>query len=156
MERKTNKIKRIRGYALAMVFAGLIIMYLGVCFREITWLFGQFILLGLIPMVLAVIIYFWVGIISARGITGECPSCERRLRILGRVDDCSFCKEPLTREIELEGEEFSLDYNVQHRRDIFVAEKKQKEDRLLPVFFFLPYNTICIPDIVRKFPIGDG
>lgn len=129
MERKTNKIKRIRGYALVMVFAGLIIMYLGVFFREIPWLFGLFILIGFIPMLLSVVIYFWVGIISAKVITVQCPNCERPTRILGRVDYCYFCKEPLTVDRELEGEEFNLDYNVKHRRDKFVEEKKQKEDQ---------------------------
>ncbi|CAM4351252.1 DUF2614 family zinc ribbon-containing protein [Lacicoccus alkaliphilus] len=129
MERKTNKIKRIRGYALVMVFAGLIIMYLGVFFRETPWLFGLFILAGFIPLGFSVIIYFWVGMVSTRIITVECPNCERPTKFLGRVDYCYFCKEPLTIDKELEGEEFNLDYNVQHRRDAFVARKKQKEDQ---------------------------
>lgn len=129
MERKTNKIKRIRGYALAMVFAGLIIMYLGVFFRETQWLFGLFILAGFIPLALSVVIYFWVGMISTRIITVECPNCERPTKLLGRVDYCYFCKEPLTIDKELEGEAFNLDYNVKHRRDEFVARKKQKEDQ---------------------------
>ncbi len=129
MERKTNKIKRIRGYALAMVFAGLIIMYLGVFFRETQWLFGLFILPGFIPLALSVVIYFWVGMISTRIITVECPNCNRPTKLLGRVDYCYFCKEPLTIDKELEGEAFNLDYNVKHRRDKFVEQKKQKEDQ---------------------------
>jgi hypothetical protein len=129
MERKTNKIKRIRGYALAMVFAGLIIMYLGVFFRETQWLFGLFILAGFIPLALSVVIYFWVGMISTKIITVDCPNCERPTKLLGRVDYCYFCKEPLTIDKELEGEAFNLDYNVKHRRDKFVEEKKQKEDQ---------------------------
>ena len=129
MDRKTNKIKRIRGYALIMVFAGLIIMYLGVFFRETPWVLGLFILIGFIPLALSVVIYFWVGMLSTRIITVECPNCNRPTKFLGRVDYCYFCKEPLTIDKELEGEAFNLDYNVKHRRDKFVEEKKQKEDQ---------------------------
>jgi hypothetical protein len=123
--KKTNKIKRIRGYALALIFAGMIIMYLGVFFRETPWLFGLFILIGFLPMILSFVIYFWVGLISTRTITVQCPHCEGYTKILGKVDYCQHCKEPLTIDKNLEGKEFNIDYNVKHRRE---EMKKEAED----------------------------
>lgn len=128
----TNKIKRIRGYALIMLFAGLIVMYMGVFFVQIPWLFATFILLGIIPLLLSVAIYFWVGVVSTRTIVVTCPNCEKHTKILGHVDFCNHCNEPLTIDKSLEGEEFSRDYNVKHRREAKIEElkrnKKQAED----------------------------
>lgn len=125
--KKTNKIKRIRGYALALIFAGMIIMYLGVFFRETPWLFGLFIFIGFIPMILSFVIYFWVGLVSTRTITVQCPNCENYTKILGKVDYCQICKEPLTIDRDLEGETFNIDYNVDHRLEKFKEEKESKE-----------------------------
>ncbi|MFC3901273.1 DUF2614 family zinc ribbon-containing protein [Aliicoccus persicus] len=128
----TNKIKRIRGYALIMIFAGMIIMYMGVFFVQIPWLFAIFIILGIIPLILSVVIYFWVGIVSTRTLVVQCPNCEKHTKILGRVDYCIHCNEPLTIDKELEGQVFSRDFNVKHRREKILEEieqnKKQAED----------------------------
>ncbi|MFB9861605.1 DUF2614 family zinc ribbon-containing protein [Salinicoccus siamensis] len=125
MKKQGNKILRIRGYALALIFIGMIIMYAGVFFRTIPWLFGIFLFVGLLPILLSFAIYFWVGMISTRALTVQCPNCERHTKILGHVDFCQHCKEPLTVDKELEGEDFSLDYNVPHRREKAIEEKKQ-------------------------------
>ena len=122
MRKPGNKIMRIRGWALAMVFIGMAVMYLGIFFRETPWAMLIFLILGTIPILISFVIYFWVGMISARTVTVQCPNCEKYTKILGRVDYCQHCKEPLTLDKELEGEEFSLDYNVKHRR-----EKKRAE-----------------------------
>lgn len=121
----TNKIKRIRGYALIMMFAGLIIMYLGVFFYTNPIIFTVFLILGLIPVLLSGAIYFWIGLVSTRALVVQCPNCERHTRFLGSVDYCMYCNEPLTIEKELEGLEFSRDYNVKHRRDKKIEEVKQ-------------------------------
>ena len=130
--KSSNKIKRIRGYALIMIFAGMIIMYMGVFFVQIPWLFAIFIILGIIPLILSVVIYFWVGIISTRTLVVQCPNCEKHTKILGRVDYCTHCNEPLTIDKSLEGQEFSRDFNVKHRREKMLEEieenKKQAED----------------------------
>lgn len=131
MEKKRkpgNKIQRIRGYALALIFIGMIIMYLGVFFREHPIIFGIFLIIGLLPILLSFVIYFWVGMISSRTITVQCPNCEKHTKILGHVDFCQHCKEPLTVDRELEGESFSLDYNVKHRREKAIEEIEQEPD----------------------------
>lgn len=126
MKKKSNKIQRIRGYALALVFIGMIIMYLGVFFREYPIIFGLFLIVGLVPILLSFIIYFWVGMISTRTINVQCPKCEKYTKILGHVDFCQHCKEPLTIDKELEGQDFSLDYNVEHRRNEAIDEMKKE------------------------------
>jgi len=122
MKKKGNKIQRIRGYALALVFIGMGIMYLGVFFRESPIIFSIFLIVGLLPILLSFIIYFWVGMISTRTVTVQCPNCEKYTKILGHVDFCQHCKEPLTIDKALEGQDFSLDYNVEHRRNQAIDE----------------------------------
>ncbi|MCC4723502.1 YgzB family protein [Salinicoccus sp. RF5] len=129
MKKPGNKILRIRGYALALIFIGMGIMYLGVFFREYQWLFSIFLLIGLLPILLSFVIYFWVGLISTRAVTVQCPNCEKHTKILGHVDFCQHCKEPLTIDKELEGEEFSLDYNVEHRRKKAIDEKNAENEK---------------------------
>ncbi len=126
MKKKGNKIQRIRGYALALVFIGMGIMYLGVFFREYPIIFSLFLIVGLLPILLSFVIYFWVGMISTRTVTVQCPNCEKHTKILGHVDFCQHCKEPLTIDKELEGKEFSLDYNVDHRREEAIEESKEE------------------------------
>ena len=127
MRKPGNKIMRIRGWALAMVFIGMAVMYLGIFFRETPWAMLIFLILGTIPILISFVIYFWVVMISARTVTVQCPNCEKYTKILGRVDYCQHCKEPLTLDKELEGEEFSLDYNVKHRREKKIAELKEDQ-----------------------------
>ncbi|CAD2079437.1 DUF2614 family zinc ribbon-containing protein [Phocicoccus pinnipedialis] len=122
-----NKILRIRGYALAMIFAGMIIMYLGIFFREIPWLMLLFLILGVIPILLSFVVYFWIGMISARAIMVECPNCGGYTKILGTVDYCQHCKEPLTLDKALEGEVFDNDMNVKHRREKIKEELLNKK-----------------------------
>ncbi|WP_031546724.1 DUF2614 family zinc ribbon-containing protein [Salinicoccus luteus] len=129
MKKPGNKILRIRGYALALIFIGMGTMYLGVFFREYQWVFSIFLLIGLLPILLSFVIYFWVGLISTRAVTVQCPNCEKHTKILGHVDFCQHCKEPLTIDKELEGEEFSLDYNVEHRRKKAIEEKESEQKK---------------------------
>jgi len=122
-----NKILRIRGYALAMIFVGMIIMYLGIFFRETAWLMLIFLVIGIIPILLSFVIYFWIGMISARAVTVECPNCGGYTKILGTVDYCQHCKEPLTLDKDLEGEVFDNDMNVKHRREKIKQKLENKK-----------------------------
>ncbi|MCY9134703.1 YgzB family protein, partial [Bacillus atrophaeus] len=40
-----------------------------------------------------------------------CPACEKETKILGRVDMCMHCREPLTLDKNLEGKAFDESYN---------------------------------------------
>jgi len=86
-------------------------MYIGLFFRETEWLMLSFMILGVLAIGLSTVIYFWIGMLSTRAVPVECPSCGKQTKMLGRVDACMFCKEPLTLDRELEGKEFDEKYN---------------------------------------------
>ncbi|QHS24321.1 YgzB family protein [Virgibacillus sp. MSP4-1] len=106
-----SKINKIRGFALGLIFAGMILMYIGLYFKETEWLMVTFMILGVIGIVLSTVVYFWIGMLSTRAVPVTCPSCEKQTKMLGRVDACMFCKQPLTLDKNLEGKEFDERYN---------------------------------------------
>jgi hypothetical protein len=112
MARKyTSKINKIRTFALSLIFIGFIIMYFGVFFRTNMWVMTIFMMLGMISIIASTVVYFWIGMLSTKAVQVICPSCEKPTKILGRVDMCMHCKEPLTLDKDLEGKEFNEDYN---------------------------------------------
>jgi ABC-type multidrug transport system permease subunit len=112
MARKyTSKINKIRTFALSLVFLGFIIMYLGVFFRTNMWVMTIFMMLGMLSIIASTVVYFWIGMLSTKAVQVVCPSCGKPTKILGRVDMCMNCKEPLTLDKDLEGKEFDEDYN---------------------------------------------
>lgn len=119
----TSKINKIRGFALALIFAGMIVMYGGILTKNIPWLMGTFFVLGLLLILFSTLVYFWIGMLSTKAVPIICPSCERPTKMLGRVDACMYCKQPLTLDRELEGLEFDEKYNTRAYR------RKQKEER---------------------------
>lgn len=117
MEKKyTSKINKIRTFALSLIFVGFIIMYFGIFFREHMWLMTIFMLLGLLFIIASTIVYFWIGMLSTRAVQVVCPSCGKITKMLGRVDMCMYCREPLTLDKELEGKEFDERYNRKSRK----------------------------------------
>ncbi|TMW70516.1 YgzB family protein [Alteribacter natronophilus] len=108
----TNKINRIRTFALVLVFAGIIIMYLGIFFQTNAMLMTVFMLLGFLAIIGSTVTYFWIGMLSTKTVQVVCPNCERHTKVLGRVDACMYCDEPLTLDKSLEGKEFDESYNA--------------------------------------------
>ncbi|UOQ48812.1 YgzB family protein [Gracilibacillus caseinilyticus] len=111
-----NKINRIRTFALSLVFIGFIIMYVGLLFKDIQWLMLVFMILGTLSVVFSSVVYFWIGLLSTRAVQIICPSCEKPTKMLGRVDACMHCRQPLTMDKNLEGKEFDESYNKKKRR----------------------------------------
>ncbi len=70
-----------------------------------------FIILGMIAIVFSTVVYFWIGLLSTRAVPIICPTCEKPTKMLGRVDACMHCKQPLTLDKSLEGKEFDESYN---------------------------------------------
>lgn len=70
-----------------------------------------FFILGLLMIFLSLIVYLWIGTLSLRAVPIVCPNCEKPTKMLGRVDACMHCKQPLTLDKNLEGEEFDEKYN---------------------------------------------
>ncbi|UCZ54132.1 YgzB family protein [Bacillus shivajii] len=108
----SNKINKIRTFALVLVFAGIVIMYLGLLFLQSSQLIMTlFMLLGFLAIIASTVVYFWIGMLSSKTVQVQCPSCEKYTKMLGRVDACMYCNEPLTLDKSLEGKEFDENYN---------------------------------------------
>ncbi|HLS35533.1 MAG TPA: YgzB family protein [Bacillota bacterium] len=106
-----SRINKIRGFALALIFIGFFVMYGGLLARKIQWLMLVLFALGLLFIVASTIVYFWIGMLSVKAVPIICPSCEKQTKMLGKVDACMHCKQPLTLDKELEGKPFDEKYN---------------------------------------------
>lgn len=122
----SSKINKIRSFALILLFAGMIIMYGGIFFRNIQWLSFVFFGLGILFIVFSTVVYFWIGLLSTRAVPIICPSCEKPTKMLGIVDACMHCKQPLTLDESLEGKEFDEKYNSPEYRRKLKKEIKSK------------------------------
>lgn len=111
MKKRGNKINRARNIALLLVFAGIAVMYLGMLSKQIGWLMVIFMLLGFMMVISSSILYFIIGLASTKATVVTCPNCEKETKLLGRVDLCMNCDEPLTIDKSLEGKEFDEAYN---------------------------------------------
>ena len=111
MAKYSSKISKIRTFALSLVFIGFIIMYVGIFFRSSILLMSVFMILGVLSILLSTAVYFWIGMLSTKAVQVVCPNCEKPTKILGRVDMCMHCREPLTLDKNLEGKEFNESYN---------------------------------------------
>ncbi|WP_017728936.1 YgzB family protein [Halalkalibacterium ligniniphilum] len=112
----SNKINKIRTFALALVFVGILIMYVGIFFRSKPIVMTIAMLLGFLFIIASTVTYFWIGMLSTKTVQVICPGCERPTKILGRVDACMHCDEPLTLDPSLEGKEFDEKYNRKNQK----------------------------------------
>jgi len=120
----SSKINKIRTFALSLIFIGIFIMYGGILAKKIPWLMFTFMIIGVIFVLMSTVVYLWIGMLSTRAVQIVCPSCEKPTKMLGRVDACMHCKQPLTLDKALEGKEFDEKYNsAKYRREL----KKQNE-----------------------------
>lgn len=111
MAKYSSKINKIRTFALSLIFIGFIVMYGGIFFRSSPVIMTLFMILGLLFIIASTVVYFWIGMLSTKTVQVICPNCEKITKILGRVDMCMYCNEPLTLDKELEGMEFDEKYN---------------------------------------------
>ncbi|AIC93820.1 YgzB family protein [Shouchella lehensis] len=108
----SNKINKIRTFALSLVFIGILIMYIGIFFRDYPVVMVIAMILGLLAVIGSTVVYFFIGMLSTRAVPVICPSCEKPTKVLGRVDACMHCDQPLTMDRSLEGREFDETYNA--------------------------------------------
>lgn len=111
MAKYSSKINKIRTFALSLIFIGFVVMYGGIFFRNSPLLMTSFMLLGLLFIIASTIVYFWIGMLSTKTVQVICPSCGKATKVLGRVDMCMYCNEPLTLDPNLTGKEFDEKYN---------------------------------------------
>ncbi|MBM7634836.1 DUF2614 family zinc ribbon-containing protein [Geomicrobium sediminis] len=106
------KINRIRTFALALIFIGIFIMYIAIfVFSENPILMSFAMIIGFLSVLSSALVYLWIGMQSMKTVQVICPSCEGATKILGRVDACMHCNEPLTIDKALEGKELDARYN---------------------------------------------
>ncbi|OLN21340.1 hypothetical protein BTO30_15375 [Domibacillus antri] len=113
----SSKINKIRTFALSLIFIGFVVMYGGIFFRENFLVMTIFMLLGLLCIIASTVVYFWIGMLSTKAVQVVCPNCGKPTKILGRVDMCMHCSEPLTLDRTLEGKEFDEKYNQKKNMD---------------------------------------
>lgn len=122
----SSKINKIRSFALILLFGGILIMYGGILTKSTPWLMFTFFGLGVVFVILSTFVYFWIGLLSTRAVPIVCPSCEKPTKMLGVVDACMHCKQPLTLEESLEGKDFDEKYNSPAYRKKLRAEKAEQ------------------------------
>jgi hypothetical protein len=111
MAKYSSKINKIRTFALSLIFIGFIVMYAGIFFRNSPVIMIIFMLLGLLFIIASTVVYFWIGMLSTKTVQVVCPNCGKQTKVLGRVDICMYCNEPLTLDRDLEGKDFDESYN---------------------------------------------
>ena len=112
LKKYNSKINKIRSFALSLIFIGFVVMYGGIFFRDNPILVILFMGVGLLCVIGSTVVYAWIGLLSTRAVQVECPECGKWTKILGRVDICMYCNEPLTLDPSLEGKEFDQSYNT--------------------------------------------
>lgn len=121
----SSKINKIRSFALILIFVGIVFMYGGLFAKKIEWLMLLLFLIGFLFIILSTVVYFWIGMLSTKAIPIMCPNCDKPTKMLGRVDACMHCKQPLTLDKDLEGKEFDEKYNTRrYRREAKAAKEK--------------------------------
>ena len=122
----SSKINKIRTFALSLIFIGILVMYVGILVKKIPWLMFTFFSIGVLFVLLSTVVYLWIGLLSTRAVHIICPSCEKPTKMLGRVDACMHCKQPLTMDKELEGKEFDEKYNsAKYRKQLKHEQNEQ-------------------------------
>ena len=72
-------------------------------------------MIGFLAVISSTVVYFFIGMLSTRAVPVECPSCGKHTKVLGRVDACMHCNQPLTVDKDLEGLDFDEKYNENHK-----------------------------------------
>jgi hypothetical protein len=116
MVKYSSKINKIRSFALSLIFIGFFVMYGGIFFRNSPLIMTIFMLFGLLFIIASTVVYFWIGMLSTKTIQVTCPSCGKHTKMLGKVDMCMYCREPLTLDPNLVGKEFDESYNKKPKK----------------------------------------
>jgi hypothetical protein len=115
MAKYSSKINKIRTFALSLIFIGFIVMYAGIFFRNSPVVMMIFMILGMLFIIASTVVYFWIGMLSTKTVQVVCPGCGKQTKMLGRVDMCMYCNEPLTLDPQLEGRDFDEKYNKKQK-----------------------------------------
>ncbi len=102
--------------AMFLVFGGMLVMYAGLLLKQFEIVMVILMLLGFVMVLASSALYFLIGMTSTKAAIVTCPNCGKETKVLGRVDMCMHCDEPLTLDPTLEGKDFDEKYNKRVRR----------------------------------------
>ena len=106
----SNKINKIHLCIKFSIYRSLYCI-LRSLFRENIIIMTTFMMVGFLAVIASTVVYFWIGMLSTKTVQIICPSCDKPTKMLGRVDACMHCNQPLTMDRNLEGKEFDEKYN---------------------------------------------
>ncbi|MBE3555054.1 MAG: hypothetical protein IMW85_08740 [Thermicanus sp.] len=92
----SGKLNKLRTYSMIALIAGVGIMYLAILVKQIPILMALLMLVGFLVVILSASSYFWIGLLSSRAVLVQCPTCGKTTKMLGKNDECMFCKQKLT------------------------------------------------------------
>jgi hypothetical protein len=115
-KQRKNKINRARNLAMFLVFGGMLVMYGGLLLKQFEIIMVILMLVGFVMVLASTALYFLIGLTSTKAAVVTCPNCGKETKVLGRVDLCMHCDEPLTMDRNLEGKEFDEKYNKHSKR----------------------------------------
>lgn len=121
--KNSSKVNKFRTFAMMLIFFGFIIMYVALLFKHHPIVMGLLMLLGFLSVILSSGVYLWVGMLSTKAVKIICPNCGRPTKILGRVDICMSCSEPLTLDPDLADKPFDPKYNRKSYKENHTVEK---------------------------------
>lgn len=91
----SGKLNKLRTYAMLLMLVGIGVMYLAIIISN-PILMSIIMVLGFFMVIISASSYFWIGMLSSRAVPIECPSCHKITKMLGKNDECMFCKQKLT------------------------------------------------------------
>jgi len=101
----SGKLNKLRNLAMLMCFFGIGVMYIGYAgfagflgsfFHQSYVFMSIFLVLGLLFIFGSAIFYMWIGMLSSKAHQVVCPKCNKVTKMLGKVDDCMYCKQTLS------------------------------------------------------------
>lgn len=90
-----GKLNRFRTYAMLLMFVGMIIMYISITMSN-PIVMSILMVLGFLIVIASAVGYFLIGMLTTRAVMIECPTCHKATKMLGKNDECMFCKQKLT------------------------------------------------------------
>ncbi len=73
----SNKINKIRTFALSLVFIGILVMYVALIFKQSPVLMTVTMIIGFLCIIASTTVYFWIGTLSTKTVQVVCPNCEK-------------------------------------------------------------------------------
>lgn len=92
----SGKLNKLRSYAMIILIIGVAVMYLAILARSYPILMAILMVIGFLIVIFAATSYFWTGLLSSRATLVECPSCGKVTKMIGKYDECMYCKQKIT------------------------------------------------------------